>query len=70
MPTKIPRKRRREIRGLVNAIVATKLQQINLEGFTDPTNQEEVDYAMGYLQANILSFSTRAALALLPEDGQ
>lgn len=66
--TKLPRKRRREIRGLVNAIVATKLRQINLEGFTDPTTQEELDYATGYLQANILSFQTRADMALISED--
>lgn len=70
MPTKIPRKRRREIRGLVNAIVATKLRLVNLAEFTTPTTQEEIDYATGYLQGNILSFETRAAMALIAEDGQ
>ena len=68
--TKLPRKRRREIRGLVNAITATKLKQIDLAGFTEAPTQEELDYATGYLQANILSFETRAAMALIPEEGQ
>lgn len=66
--TKIPRKRRRELRCKVSAVIAEKLKLVNLEGFTEPLSQEELDYARGFLDATRLSFETRASMIFAGEE--
>lgn len=68
--TKLPRKRRREIRGLVHAILAQQMKQLDLANFTEGATEEDVAYAEGFLQARILSCETLAAMSLRPEDDQ
>lgn len=70
MLMKIPRKRRRELRNKVSAVIASKLGLMDLEGFVDPLTAEELEYAKSFLDATRMSFETRAMMPLPEGDDQ
>jgi hypothetical protein len=60
--SRIIKKRRREIRDQVRAIVIRKLQQINLAGFAEGADESETSYAEDYLRSLIAVLESQTTL--------